>query len=179
MSPRTCFCCAGSGTAATRAPRHLRPLPSSGLRDCVHTRRTTHRRPSSWWVGGRDYAGWAGTGAPTCGSAGSAPPTRPSPDSSFKSWGFGGRGLNGTLGECGLSCAILAGLGRGGRGCSRAVPVGDAAGQSGTEPVARRAYTCAGTCVWCLEVGVRVSRGHECAYVCVWRGACITGISGV
>lgn len=40
-------------------------------------------------------------------------------------------------------------------------------GPDGHRPVARRAYTCAGTCVWCLEAGVRVSRGHECASVCV------------
>lgn len=26
-------------------------------------------------------------------------------------------------------------------------------------------HTCAGSCVWCLEAGVRASRGHECACV--------------
>lgn len=37
-----------AGTASIRAPGHLRPFPSSSLRDCVHTGRTTHPRPSSW-----------------------------------------------------------------------------------------------------------------------------------
>lgn len=31
-----------------REPRHLRLFPSSSLQGCVHTRRTTHARPSSW-----------------------------------------------------------------------------------------------------------------------------------
>lgn len=39
-------------------------------------------------------------------------------------------------------------------------------GLLGTELVAQRVHTCAGTCVWCLEVGVRVTWTKECAYVC-------------
>lgn len=42
VPPGTCFC--------LRCPcgSPLRLFPSSSLQDCVHTRRTTHARPSSW-----------------------------------------------------------------------------------------------------------------------------------
>lgn len=36
-------------SACLRSLRHLRRFPRSCLRDCVHTRRTTHPRPGRGW----------------------------------------------------------------------------------------------------------------------------------
>lgn len=116
-------------------------------------------------VGGRAYEEWAQTGAPTCGSARSAPPTRPSPESSCRSWGWRMNGTDATLSWLRLRCAVLlAGAGAegggGGGGCG-------GCGLTGAELVARRVHTCSRTCVWCLEAGVRVSRGHRSVPLCV------------
>ena len=97
-----------------RAPRRLRPFPSSSLRECVHNP-AHYPPPPQLWVGGRIYAEWAQICAPTCGSALSAPPTRPSAESSCKSWGEAERGcMNGTDVAGGFSCAVLPWMERGG-----------------------------------------------------------------
>lgn len=73
--------------------------------------------------------------------------------------------MNGTDEVRGFSCAVLSWLGRGWRGAAEAVAA--ASGVTQTQLVAQRAHTCAGTCVWCFEAGVRVSRGHRSVPVCV------------
>lgn len=152
----------GPGTASPRALRRLRPLPSSDLRDRVHTQRTT---PSPA-LGGRPCLCRVGPDRGThvwiCAERSAHTAL---PESSCRSWGWRMNGTDAALSWLRLRCAVLlAGAGAegggGGGGCG-------GCGLTGAELVARRVHTCSGTCVWCLEAGVRVSRGHRSVPVCV------------
>lgn len=75
--------------------------------------------------------------------------------------------MNGTDAASDFSCcAVVPWLSEGGGGGAVV------SGSGGYRIGAPRVHTCAGSCVWCLEAGVRVSRGHKSVpvYVCVCGG---------
>lgn len=105
-----------AGTASVPALSHLRRFPSSSLRDCVHTRRTSHALPSRGWEAVSLQSG--------------PRPVHPrvdqrrvlllhgSPLSLPAKTGDGGGGpwMNGTDVSCGFSCAAFPWMGPGWRG---------------------------------------------------------------
>lgn len=156
VPPGTCFCLHWQ-TGPHLCGRPTICIPSPAL--VCGTASISDALPTPAPALGGVSAEWAQTGAPTCGSALSAPPTRPSPESYFKNWG-GRRGMNGTDEARGFSCAVLPWLGRGWWGAAEAgVEASGASGASGA----------AGAQNWWLRRRTR-ARGPVCG---VWRRVCV------
>lgn len=122
-----------------------------------------HSPPRPAPGGGRVCAEWARPGAPTCGSPRSAPPT--ALRSVFLQEPGAGWEMNGAAAARGSGCAGSC-LGWGERGRQRRAL--RLRGPGGAGLVAGGVSTCAGTCVCCLEAGVRVSRGRGSVPVSAW-----------
>lgn len=90
-----------------RAPCHLRPFPSSSLRDCVHTGRITHPRPSSGWEAVSMRSG-PRVVHPRVDQRGALHLHAPAVNLPSRA---GGGGMNGTYSARGFSCAALPWLG--------------------------------------------------------------------
>lgn len=145
---------------AMRVPDHLRLFCSCCLRDCIEAPRARCLGPGSGW-----RPCLFGVGLDGCTHVWlSAERFSHSPPVSLP-WRAGGGVMNGTDAASDFSCcAVVPWLSEGGGG--------GAVVSGGYRIGAPRVHTCAGSCVWCLEAAVRVSRGHKSVpvYVCVCVG---------